>query len=528
MYMKAHKTKLVPRLLQLCAGLVVVCALTLTLVGRMGVPSEMELNKEPWKGSTVFELSPERGRFALTYAIVERSSFFLTRELARFASPDVGYHNGQYVSIFAPLLSILLVPGYIIGKFFGASQVGTGVIIVLAALCNVLLIRSIAIKLKANNLAATAAGLIFLFATPAFPYAVNIYQHHISTLFLLVSIHLYISSSSWLSLAGIFFLSGLAIPLDYPNAFLMFPIALASCWKILYFEKSKSVLSMTFSPKLFTSMFVVLIPLGLFMYFNAVTYGGPFTLSGTVQTLTFDDQSGSIKQDLSTIPINTEIEKQIDEKGARSAVGFFQTRNILNGLYIQFVSPDRGIFVYAPLMILGLLGSIVLMREHIRHVPLIMAVIGANIVLYAMWGDPWGGWAFGSRYLIPSYALISILFALLATRLRHSTVFITLTLLLVNYSVAVNSLGALTSLAIPPQIQVLELERISGVVQKYTFERSYDLLMVGRISSFMYQTFMNSVLTPIQLFAVVGIPIVVIIAFMFLYLYAQNSPSQEL
>ena len=499
--------------------------LALSLVGIRGNPSENELNKSPWKGSTVFELSPERGRFALTYALVEKSSFFLTRDLAQFASPDVGYHNGEYVSIFAPLLSLLLVPGYILGKFFGASQVGAGVVIMLAALANFVLIRTISIKLKAHPIAGTIAGLVFIFATPAFPYAVNLYQHHVSTLLVLMSLYLYVSSSSWLSLAGIFFLSGLSIPLDYPNAFLMFPIALAACGKICRFDTIKDTVSMHLSLKLLTSILIVLLPLGMFMYFNSHIYGGPFTLSGTVQTLTFNDQAGTTAQDLTTIPINSEIEKQIDEKGTRSAVGFFQTRNMLNGLYILFISPDRGLLVYAPLMLLGLFGSILLIKNSSPHAPLMLGVIGANIVLYAMWGDPWGGWAFGSRYLIPSYALISILLALEITKLRYSTLFVTVMLLLVNYSVAVNALGALTSIAIPPQIQVLELEKLSGIVQKYTFTRNYDLLIDGRISSFAYQTFLSNQISAMNFYAMIVIPIMSIIALLTLYLYQHHSRS---
>jgi len=525
--MSQNKQSIGSRVIQLCAGILVLYVLVLSLAGIRGNPAENELNAKPWKGATVFELSPERGRFALTYALVERSSFFLSRDLAQFASPDVGYHNGEYVSIFAPLLSLLLAPGYIIGKSFGLAQIGTGVIIALAALINTYLIRAISIKLHAHQLAGTIAGLIFLFATPAFPYALNLYQHHISTLLLLVSIYLYISYQSWFSIAGIFFLSALSIPLDYPNAFLMFPVTLATCGKFFQMHNIKESIRLSISPRLMSALLIVIIPLGLFMYFNATVYGGPFTLSGTVQTLTFNDESGDIKQDLTTIPVNKEIEKQIDDKGTRSATGFFRTRNILNGLYIQFVSPDRGILVYAPLILIGLLGSVSLIKISTKHIPLLMGVIGANIVLYAMWGDPWGGWAFGSRYLIPMYALTSILLAIEITRWRNNALFITFCMLVANYSVAVNSLGALTSIAIPPQIQVLELEKISGSVQKYTFDRSYDLLTQGHISSFMYKEYLSQFLSPFQMYALIVVPILLIISLIFTYLYFQHSTQSS-
>jgi hypothetical protein len=162
--------------------------LTVSLRGLPGNPTVPELNLKTWKENGPFELSPERGRFALTYSIVEDKSFYFSKSIAGFASPDVGIQNGHYVSLFAPLLSFIAIPGYLIGKYFGASQVGTFAVISLFALFNFFLIRAIAIRLGSNKIAATLGALVFLFATPAFSYAVNLYQHHLSTFLILLSI----------------------------------------------------------------------------------------------------------------------------------------------------------------------------------------------------------------------------------------------------------------------------------------------------------------------------------------------------
>ena len=162
--------------------------LMVSLRGLPGNPTVPELNLKIWKENGPFELSPERGRFALIYSIVEDKSFYFSKSIAGFASPDVGIQNGHYVSLFAPLLSFSAIPGYLIGKYFGASQVGTFAVISLFALFNFFLIRAIAIRLGANKIAATLGAFVFLFATPGFAYAVNLYQHHLSTFLILLSI----------------------------------------------------------------------------------------------------------------------------------------------------------------------------------------------------------------------------------------------------------------------------------------------------------------------------------------------------
>src|SRR3990167_10895887 len=118
---------------------IIFCAviLALGLRGIRGNPTSEDLNYQYWKDEGPLELSPDRGKYALTYSIVEDKSFKFSLPVARFATPDLGYVNGQYVSLFAPGVSFITIPGYILGKSFGAAQVGPFAIIALFALLNV-------------------------------------------------------------------------------------------------------------------------------------------------------------------------------------------------------------------------------------------------------------------------------------------------------------------------------------------------------------------------------------------------------
>lgn len=486
--MKKFKNKI--NILAIALVFFVSIILLVSLRGTSGNPTEEELNLERWKNSGVFELSPERGRFALTYSVVENGSVYFTENIARFADPDVGFHNGEYVSLFAPLLSFISIPGYLIGKYFNVSQVGAFFTVAVFAIANFILLRSIAIRLGAGTVASSLAGLSFIFATPAFAYAVNLYQHHVSTFLMLTGIYALLRFKNFLGPLIVFFIFAAAIPLDYPNVFFLAPIAIYAAYSLFSLKKVRQKIQIEIKPLYILSPLIMVIPIAFFLWFNSASYGNPFQLSGTVNNAEFSDETNI------TTLVQEEEEEIVEEYGQRSAVGFLKTRNILNGFYIHSISPDRGVLVYAPMVIFGILGIILSYRKKVRLYSILVSIVLLNVLVYSMWGDPWGGWAFGSRYLIPSYAILSIFLALLLTYWRKNVIFLLIFTVVFFYASAVNTLGAITTSALPPQVQVLSLEEITGTVQKYTFERNLDFLLTGNSKSFAYNTFFLNFISP--------------------------------
>jgi hypothetical protein len=472
--------------------------LLLSQRGLSGNPSEKELNSFKWIEDGPFELSPERGRFALTYSLINNRSFQFSDSLGLFAMPDVAVSNGRHVSLFAPLLSFLVIPGYIVGRFFGAAQVGTFAVISVFAIFNFFLIKAIAIRLKANRIAATLGAIVFLFATPAFTYAINLYQHHISTFLILLSIWILMKSTKAWTLILVFFLCALSIPLDYPNLILMLPIGLLALARIFSFEKIKNKLSIKVNLKKFFTLLIVFVPILFFLWFNQMSYGNPFQLSGTLPRAK-ELKLTENKKDYASI-----LQPGLKYESKKNAIKYFETRNILNGLYLHFISPDRGIIYYTPVILLGILGLFTASKRKIKAVPIFVAIIGVNVLLYSMWGDPWGGWAFGSRYLIPSYAILSIFIALLLTYWRKNILFLAIFIILFSYSSAVNALGAITTSAMPPQIEVLSLEKLSGRVEPYTYKRNWDYLRDGDAKAFIFRTFGRGRLSTTQYYGILA------------------------
>lgn len=474
-----------------------------TVRGNLGNPTATQLNNKYWKEDGPFELSPERGRFTLMYSLVEDHSFFYSVPLARFALPDLAYTKGHYVSMFAPLVSYLVIPGYVIGKYLGIAQVGAFSVISLFAVVNAMLISLISRKLGATFWASIIASIIFLFASPAFAYGVNLYQHHISVFLILLSLYILIKWEGLIALSFVWLLCAAAIPVDYPNLVLMVPIGILSLFQLGTLKHYKSKLILDLKLRRFLAVFAIIIPLSFFLWFNYKSYGNPLQLSGTVGSVKDINEQGN-----PSIPANLKVVNELaylnpDEQN-KSAVGFFQTRNMLNGFYIHLISPDRGVILFTPITLLGILGIYLTYKKNNRYLNTMLAIITLNLLLYSMWGDPWGGWAFGSRYLIPAYALLSTFSALALTKFKKNILFLFPVTLILLYSIAINTLGAITTSAIPPKVQVLKLEEISGRVEYYNFFRNWEYLKASGSKSFLYRTYFSTLLSHKQYYFLIS------------------------
>lgn len=494
--------------------------LLLSVRGLPGNPTENQISELRWRDDGPFELSPERGRFALMYSVIKDNSVFFSIPMARFAAPDVGFRDDKYVSLFAPALSFIIIPGYLIGEKLGNSQFGTYLVIAIFALINAVLIRKISLKLGANEIASRIAALTFLFATPAFTYAVNLYQHHITTFLILLSVYLLISFESFWALLLVFFAFAIGVPLDYPNFFLMLPIMFAASGKVFNLINEKNLFKIRIKYWNVFASFIMILPLIFFLWFNTAAYGGPLHfLGGSAVTAVKSINSEGFPENVAI----AERSSGLQDQESMGGLSLFKTRNLLNGFYIHFFSPDRGILTFTPVILLGVIGFVLAYNKKEPVLKLILGIIGMNILLYSMWGDPWGGWAFGSRYLIPSYAMLSIGIALALTTFRKKLIFLLVFLVLVLYSIAVNTLGALTSSTNPPQQEVLSLEKQSGLQQRYSYDRNIEFLQKSGSKSFFYQSFFKKYFNAISYYLIISGSLISVTIAMVIWLYFSGK-----
>lgn len=482
--------------------LIIVVMLTFGIRGLSGIPTATELLTDTWITDGPLELSPERGRLALLYSIVEDHSLKFSLSVARLALPDLAITaTGEYVSLFAPAVSFIAIPGYIIGKLLGASQVGAYAVVTLFALLNFFFIRLIALRLGAEAWAALLGALTFSVATPAFAYAGTLYQHHISTTLLLFSIWILVRFRNIWSLSVIWFACSLSVVVDNPNLFLMFPVGIYSLMRLWELVRTGDVRTQMIKGILGLITFAALFPpLVFFAWYNYEAYGNPVQLPGTLRGVDEIGPDGKpAKENAYESQVLTPDQlAALHQSGnkEKSALGFFKTRNLYEGFYIHFLSPDRGIISFTPVILIGVIGLMLLYGRERRIMELLIACIGANILLYSMWGDPQGGWAFGSRYLIPTYALLAVGVAVALSMWRFSLTVVVIFLPLFVHSLWVSSLGAVTSIANPPKTEILSLEKQSGREEKYTYKRNEDFLdNESGSKAFVYQVWAKERLT---------------------------------
>jgi hypothetical protein len=513
------------------------CAVVLSLAlrGLPGNPTADELNTDHWRDNGPLELSPERGRYSLIYSMVEENSFQFSDEIGEFSKPDVGFLNGRYVSLFAPGPSFVALPGYIIGRYFGIAQVGAFAVISIFAFLNALLIRAISKKLGSSDIASTIASLVFLFGTPAFAYGVNLYQHHLSTFLILLSIYLLARFNNFFSLSAVFLLCASGIMIDNPNLFLLFPIGLVALGRIISTKLSEKKVTLSLKPLWIFAGVSVIIPLAIFGYSNYMSYGNPLQLAGTVPTpkeisnehLLSASELKNKETLISNENKNQENPLPKDENAEKSAVTFFKTRNLLNGFYTHFLSPDRGMIYFTPVMLLSVVGIILAYQRKMAYTSLMLSISGIIILLYSMWGDPYGGWAFGSRYLIPVYALLAIFLAFALSKLGRNLIFMIPFFILSLISIGIGTLGAVTTSRNPPLVEIMELERVTGIEQKFTPERNWDFLLSDQSKSFVYQTIGNKYLSARDYYFIVTSLIGLYVSGLLIVMLVNNKKSER-
>ena len=454
-----------------------VIILALTFKGVAGNPIEYQYSIDPQIG-TPFESTNTTARYTLLKSIVEDKSLILSEDLARLSAPDVVRYNGKFISIFTPGISFLAVPFYLIGDVYGIPQVTTFTMTLIFAVLNIFLVAQIAIKLGTRYYAGLLSGAVFLFGSNALAYAQTLTQHHVSTTIILVSLLLAMQKRSYINNLLIGLLFGIGLVMDIPNVFMMLPIVVYTFFS--NFSLSKIAESVKVSVKLSVVLFVIALfsSISLFAIYNYQTTGSYTKYAqGIGRTDFFDTEEKQLAN-------KRDREKSAREKKISVPL---DTRLQLDGLYILLLSDERGWIFYSPILFIGSVGFFFAYKkkETQRFSALAISIVGMNLLVYSSFGDPWGGWSFGPRYLIPAAALMSAFIGVVLSRYAKNIIFMIVFAVLLFYSIWVNTLGVITTSAIPPKNEALNL----STPIPYTYEYNRTLLQIDRSSSLVYNYF---------------------------------------
>ncbi len=457
----------------------IVCLFLLTFVLKGSRKNNDTLNFQLGYDKTIggpFESSGSTSRYALTEAFVKFNTLFFNTQQSQFAAPDVSEYKGKYFSIFTPGVSFLAVPFYLVGNVFQLPQLFTYSLNIILAFMIFLLMIKLSQITGSGLKPSIIAAITFIFATNLLPYTGSFTQHLASTAVIIlaiinVSIKRTLINNIWL---GILF--GAGILLDLPNVFMMAPIILYVIYKHFVVNTNEQKINLSINLNIF-GIFIGLIPLILiFGLYNFQTSGSYFKAAQFI---------GRSKiyapQDYTNTNSNTN-EKKFSIRLP------FKTRNQIRGIYILTLSDERGVFYYSPVLILGLIGLYILYQEKKDRTLIILLLCVALFDLfgYSMFSDYHGGWAFGSRYMIPAEAMMSVGLGFFIQKYRHKILVPIIFLVLFSYSVFVNTLGAMTTTLIPPKQEAVTYP----YPVTYTYLYNYNLVKGGEINSLIYNTYL--------------------------------------
>ncbi|MHA2365312.1 MAG: hypothetical protein ACXAC7_15245 [Candidatus Hodarchaeales archaeon] len=337
--------------------------------------------------------SPNIGsRFLLTRTIVENESFIWPANWSKevfWYFPDYAVFNGNSLSDKAPGMSFLLVPVYWLAKIIITATGGSNeslslgltaidqfslslilFFLVIIAAFGVVRIYDIARLLGASSTSAALIAGIGGWTTLYLTYAPGLFPSTLIAFFLLnIIYHLQKFDThqrySDLMIAGIF--AGYACVIEYA-LFLIIPWFLWFIFAKNLFSQSRYIKTNIKQSFLFAVFFIVGV-LPLFLY-NFILFETPLKT-----TYFFSHWTTSIH--------------------------FYF--DLLTGLDILLIRPNKGLFFFNPILIFGFIGWFLsdLPRKYPRQFSLFFSIIFTVILFYAKNFDPTGGVSYGPRYIIP-------------------------------------------------------------------------------------------------------------------------------
>jgi hypothetical protein len=90
------------------------------------------------------------------------------------------------------------------------------------------------------------------------------------------------------------------------------------------------------------------------------------------------------------------------------------------GIAGMLISPGRGLFLYAPVLIITLVAARAFFRRHRAEALLVWSIILAHLLLYGKWFMWHGGYAWGPRFMVPTLPFFVIGMAPVIVRTKES------------------------------------------------------------------------------------------------------------
>lgn len=314
----------------------------------------------------------------LDYAIFSTHTFSIGR-VWQFTpnSVDLIQYNGQYYNALAPGLALFAFPAVAVGFSIVGHFTLYGPVMSLSELF-VAIMNAVAVfflyklsRLFFRENASSLIALSYAFSTISWPFATFFFQSDLSAALDVIAVYLILRATRGSGDFSSILIGGLAVAsammVDYVN-FLLLPVLLTYVVVSLRKDKHLVKIATIFGLCSLTGA----LAMGLYNY---ACFGQP--LVSTEQLFLHSS----------------------------SLLGNFTTPLYL-GLVLNLFTPLRGIFLYSPILLLGVIGFKRMLGTVRKEGLLILTVFMVLFLPYCAWYGPTGGLAFGPRFIIASFPFL--------------------------------------------------------------------------------------------------------------------------
>lgn len=324
----------------------------------------------------------ELPRVLLVQAMADHGTFAIDDGVAKWhpSSPDISPSGGHHYSNKAPGSSMLAVPGYLIAKLVNGGdppslatatwvcRFTTGMLPTLAFLW--LLWGFLARFTRDDGVRRTVVAAYAL-GSMALIYSVLFISHQLSAVCIasawILAYEVIDGDRDWRWMAAAGFLAGMAPLTDYQAAFAGVPVAIAIGYRLWQRPDRWKLFAITAG--------AAAIPIAILLAYHAACFGSPFR-TGYDASVAFAD------------------------KHQKGFLGITALRG--EAFYGSLWSPDNGLFVLAPWLLMALPGTWLLWKRggRMREVGVVGAAVLVIYVLFITSINFWrGGWQVGPRYI---------------------------------------------------------------------------------------------------------------------------------
>jgi hypothetical protein len=331
------------------------------------------------------------------------------------------YYNGHYYSTFAPGQSFIAIPFFLIGKgiwltldflgidfsYIAVTYIPMAMLSSISAALTVILFHKSLIEFKFDETSALLTSMTLAFGTISWIYAKTFFANSLSMFLNFLGLYLVILATkneepNKYFLAGI--LIGVAATVRFSNILICIPILI---YLTLKTQRSKYLVFFI------VGTIPALLLLGLY---NFLCFNSPF-----ITGYYYEERLGlaSISSTFSTNP--------------------------LMGLYGLLFSPERGLFIYSPILILSIPGFFYFFKSDKEEAILFSLVFLSILLFYSTYTWWHGGLSFGPRYLTDVLPAFVLPLGKCLEKFSSSRFFWMIFFLLLGFSIFTQAIGALTT-----------------------------------------------------------------------------------